>query len=201
MNNFTKFNLYLKLFSNNNYNNNNNKYFIMDNITSAIKIQSYFHQKKLENKFNIYLKLPIEIQQLIKYQIHKNYYIKKQNQIISKIILKKVNNFTDKLKLEIGNEILFVSSSYIIFNYLSNNINNCSYINIMKEFKYIIYLLDKYFSIINFSQKHKKIFKYLYIFITDRYQYLIESRNVTPEDKFSEKIIFKIISYYYVPQY
>tara|TARA_Y100000389_G_C17412332_1_gene491679 strand:+ start:758 stop:1513 length:756 start_codon:yes stop_codon:yes gene_type:complete len=203
-----KFRLYdnNKILDSNSKNNNNRKYYCLMHFNmvntskfyqdNAINIQKYYKGYKCRKTLNnIYRKLPCDIQRFIvdKY-LRKDYFIKKFNNCVSKIInnkiSQKINILEPLLQVNIANNVitgLLEYSEYNFINYIYNN---------DKEFIYIYNLYNKYRSGIkgNIALKLKQIlseYRYLireihrdlmnttmYVINNDSFEYYVKLKNI-----------------------
>ena len=112
---------------------------------SIIKIQKIYRAFMIRKKLKkIFYNLPKEIQHKILFFINKNFYIKKYNNVIRKIINKKTYNIILHFKLKNKLSIDFIKSVY----YLNNKYRNILFYNDIKCLyvygEEIIYILNKY---------------------------------------------------------
>lgn len=106
----------------------------------ALIIQTSWITYKKNKNFQIYSKLPIDIQDKIKVQIHKDYYLEK---LLKKFLINKIDYILDY------NDITNIDN-YLIYNF-NKTYDNYSYI-----IKYKLYIEDEY--IFNLEYRTNKLY-------------------------------------------
>ena len=178
-----------------------------------IKLQSIYRGNKTRQKLNnIFYKLPIDVQKIVLYYLNDKYIVKMNNKI-QKIIVNKLYKFHDNRVYNIflnypkKNFFSTVNNRFVVDLYTKLN-EGTKYQAFLKQFNYLIYLLQKYHNIINYTILiDLKIFQIFHsfvlrkdYFIKTNYNFLnsnLVSDNISNLLLKQESILYEILKIYF----